>query len=110
MPHKLTDMKNIFDAIPGNIDTEIIEKIVDYENVKIERIISKGHTSPDTGWYDQAENEWVLVLKGEAVLQFTDGSTLPMKAGDHINIAAHKKHRVQWTAPDTETIWLAVFY
>jgi cupin 2 domain-containing protein len=110
MPHKLTDMKNIFDAIPGNIDTEIIERIIDCENVKIERIISKGHTSPDTGWYDQAENEWVLVLKGEAVLQFADGSTLPMKAGDHINIAAHKKHRVQWTDPDTETIWLAVFY
>lgn len=103
-------MNNIFDAIPNNLQTEVFETLVASKSVKIERIISKGQSSPDSGWYDQAENEWVLVIKGAAILEFTDGSTQKMKAGDHINIAAHEKHRVQWTDPDTETIWLAVFY
>ena len=104
------DMNNIFDDIPDNINVEIIDDLVAGENVKIERIISKGQSSPDSGWYDQAENEWVLVIKGAAILEFADGSKQTMKAGDHISIAAHEKHRVQWTEPDTETIWLAVFY
>jgi cupin 2 domain-containing protein len=103
-------MKNIFDAIPDNIKSEIFESLVDNANVQIKRIISKGHTSPETGWYDQDHNEWVIVLKGEAVLSFADGSTVNMKAGDYINIAAHQKHKVQWTDPVIETIWLAIHY
>ena len=103
-------MNNIFDDIPANLDKEVIESLVDSENVRIERIISKGHTSPDTGWYDQDRNEWVIVLKGAAVLSFSDESSVSLKAGDHINIPAHEKHKVTWTAPDTETIWLAIHY
>jgi cupin 2 domain-containing protein len=33
-----------------------------------------------------------------------------MKAGDWINIPAHRKHRVEWTTPDEKTVWVAVFY
>jgi len=103
-------MNNIFDGIHENLDSEIIDSLLDSENVKIERIISRGHTSPQTGWYDQENSEWVIVLKGSAVLAFTDGSTVKLKAGDHINIAAHQKHKVSWTDPDTETVWLAIHY
>ena len=103
-------MNNIFEDIPANLHKEVIESLVDSENVRIERIISKGHTSPDTGWYDQQRNEWVVVLKGAAVLSFSDKSAVSLKAGDHVNIAAHEKHKVTWTDPDTETIWLAIHY
>lgn len=103
-------MKNIFDAIPENIESEIFERIVDNENIRIERIISKGHSSPESGWYDQDRNEWVMVLKGEARLSFADESSVYLKAGDFLDIPAHKKHRVDWTDPDTETIWLAIHY
>jgi cupin 2 domain-containing protein len=103
-------MNNIFDDIPANLHKEVIESLVDSENVRIERIISKGHTSPDTGWYDQDRNEWVVVLKGAAVLSFSDKSSVSLKAGDHIKIPAHEKHKVTWTDPDTETIWLAIHY
>ena len=103
-------MSNIFDTIPDDIRAEIFEPLVDSENVTIERIISKGHSSPDSGWYDQDKNEWVIVLKGKAVLAFTDGSSTTLKAGDYINITAHQKHKVSWTDPDTETIWLAIHY
>lgn len=103
-------MNNIFDAIPENIDTEIFELLAKSETTRIERIISKGHKSPDSGWYDQEKNEWVLVLRGEAILLFEDGTSVKMKAGDYINIPAHKKHKVEWTDPKIETVWLAVHY
>lgn len=106
----ITTMNNIFDAIPDDFDNEIINTLIESNHVKIERIISKGHKSPESGWYDQDNNEWVIVLKGEATLLFNDESSRNLKPGDFINIAAHKKHRVQWTNPDVETIWLAVHY
>ena len=103
-------MDNIFDDIPENLEQEIFNSLIASENIKIERIISKGHTSPDNGWYDQDKNEWIIVLKGAAELTFSDRSKISLKQGDHLNIPAHERHRVSWTDPDTETIWLAVHY
>ena len=39
-----------------------------------------------------------------------DKEPIHMKAGDHLTISAHQKHRVEWTMPDAPTIWLAVSY
>lgn len=103
-------IKNIFDTIPEVITHELCEPLIDNKALKIERIISKGHVSPKTRWYDQDKNEWVIVLKGAATLLFEDKSSVKMKTGDYINIPAHKKHRVEWTDPDTETVWLTVTY
>ena len=103
-------MNNIFNAIPDDLSAEIFEQLVDTDKVRIERIISNGQQSPESGWYDQDKNEWLIILKGEAILLFDDESTIKLKTGDFTNIAAHKKHRVEWTKPDTETIWLAVHY
>jgi len=77
----------------------------------IERIVSYGHRSPDGFWYDQEESEWVIVLKGSAILRFEDESEgITMNPGDFIDIKKHQRHRVEWTDPDQETIWLAVHY
>lgn len=103
-------MTNIFESIPTNIQTEVFENIVDSSNVKIERIISKGHASTPTEWLDEQANEWVIVLQGEAILLFDNASSVTLKTGDYINIPAHTKHKVEWTTPDTETIWLAIHY
>ena len=78
--------------------------------MRIERIISTGQKSPESGWYDQDDNEWVMVLKGAARLSFDDRTSVHLREGDFINIPAHKRHRVDWTDPDKETIWLAVHY
>ena len=106
--------ENIFESIPENLDDEIIDLLVQDENVKIERIISKGHISPATGWYDQDNDEWVLLLKGSAIIAFDSdtggGSDICLETGDHINIPAHTKHKVKWTDPETETLWLAIHY
>ena len=102
-------IKNIFDELPQQLPKELVQILVRAANVRIERIVSQGHASPEGFWYDQNQHEWVIVLKGAARLRFED-EIVEMKPGDFINIPAHKKHRVEWTTPDEPTIWLAVFY
>jgi len=101
---------NLFENIPKELSEEIFEDIISSKNLQIQRIISKGHTSPKSGWYNQEENEWVIVLKGEAIISFINRDDVRLKEGDYLNIPAHTKHKVSWTTPDEETIWLAVHY
>lgn len=101
---------NIFELIPDEISSELFENIVTSENIRIERIISKGHFSPESGWYDQDENEWVIVLKGQAKIEFDSQAPVHLVIGSYLNIPAHTLHKVSWTDPDTETIWLAIYY
>jgi len=89
---------NIYKQVPGNLSEEIFEPLVLSKNVKIERIISNGHTSPDSGWYDQEQNEWVLVLKGNASISFANETVVDLKKGDYINISAHTKHKIVSTS------------
>ncbi len=103
-------MSNIFKNIPTSLPQELFEELVSAKGVKIERIISYGHTTPLDEWYDQASEEWVLVLQGEALLSFWEDKDVRMQAGDYITIPAHQKHRVTWTKPDEETVWLAIHY
>ncbi len=101
---------NIFESMPDTPDAEVVDLIAQNENTKIERIISRGQTSPATGWYDQEKDEWVMVLKGDAIISFENAMEVNLKAGDYLNIAAHTKHKVKWTDPNVETVWLAVHY
>jgi len=104
-------VENIFSKIPNTISDEIFDAIIQTKNITIERIISNGHASPKDFWYDQEKNEWVIVLKGHARLKFGENDEMvEMKRGDYINIPARCKHRVDWTDPNEETIWLAVHY
>ena len=102
--------QNLFTNSPKEIPDEIFETLAENKNIKIEKIISKGHSSPESFWYDQEENEWVILLKGKAKLRFENNTTTELLPGDFVNIPKHVKHRVDWTDPEIETIWLAVFY
>ncbi|MDH5480448.1 MAG: cupin domain-containing protein [Nitrosomonas sp.] len=102
--------QNIFSDIPKNLERELFDLIIKNKSVTIERIVSKGHCSPESSWYDQEKNEWVLILKGEAILAFEGQDSVHLNEGDFINIPSHKKHQVTWTDPENETIWLAVHY
>ena len=103
-------MKNLLQDIPESLPEELFETLVKTGTVHIERIVSRGHTSPEEGWYDQDQNEFVLLLKGAARLEFEDGRAIGLEAGDYLEIAAHQRHRVAWTDSEGETVWLAVFY
>ncbi len=101
---------NLFYPLPDAGSGEVFEDLIKTSLVRIERIVSRGQTSPERGWYDQAEHEWVVVLKGAAELTFEQGEVVKLGAGDHVHIPAHTKHKVSWTDPESETVWLAVFY
>lgn len=101
---------NIFQNIPRDLAKEITEVIAENERVRIERIISRGHNSPRQFWYDQPQDEFILLLTGEAVLLFKDQlSKIRLSSGDYLIIPAHTLHRVDWTSAAENTIWLAVF-
>lgn len=99
---------SIFADIPAQLPEELCQTLLAKPNVRIERIVSKGHRSAEDFWYDQAQDEWVLVLQGRARLHFIDADPVEMGAGDYLLIPAHCRHRVDWTSPDRETVWLAI--
>lgn len=101
---------NLFDNLPEPLREEGFDTLVESENVMIERIVSHGHTSPASGWYDQPRHEWVVVVKGKGVVGFENGDEVTLGPGDYLAIPAHRRHRVAWTDPNQDTIWLAVHY
>lgn len=101
----------MLEDIPVELPEEIFATICLSDNVKIERIVSRGHASPEGFWYDQEKNEFVLIVQGSAGLKVENERDLVvLKTGDYLNIGAHVKHRVEWTDPACDTIWLAVHY
>ncbi len=105
------DAINIFENIPDRIPEELFDVISETDEVRIERIVSDGHSSPAGFWYDQDKDELALLLKGRAVLAFQEGERkVALKPGDYCVIPAHEKHRVEWTDPGEKTVWLAIHY
>jgi cupin 2 domain-containing protein len=104
-------MTNLFANVAGRLPDELFTTLLTAGELRIERIVSQGHVSPDGFWFDQATHEWVVVLRGAARVRF-EGSPRPVALGpgDHLAIPAHARHRVEWTTPDEPTIWLAVHY
>lgn len=100
---------NLFTDLSSNLPDEHFTTLLKATNVRIERIVSHGHASPEGFWYDQDQHEWVVVLQGAARLSM-EGDVKELKSGDYVNILAHQKHRVEWTTPDEPTVWLAIFY
>ena len=103
-------LNNIIAGIPEFLPDELFEELASRDGIRIERIVSRGHASPAQGWYDQAQCEWVVVVRGRAVIAYPDRPSITLAAGDYVTIAAHERHRVEWTTPDEETIWLAVHF
>jgi cupin 2 domain-containing protein len=103
---------NLFaDVSAAGTEEEAFREILARPGLKIERIISHGQASPPEFWHDQAWNEWVIVLKGSAILRFEDEpATRALGEGDYVFIPARKRHRVEWTERQQPTVWLAVHF
>ena len=101
---------NLFEAVPAGRPEEEILELAAGDGVRIERIVSCGHASPPGFWYDQDRPEFVLLLQGSAAVAFEDGRCVRLRAGDHLTIASHARHRVAWTSSDPPAVWLAVHY
>lgn len=101
---------SLFEGIPAELPEELMTTLASGSGVTVERIVSKGHASPDGFWYDQETHEWVMVAKGEARLCFEGEEEIHLREGDHLLIPAHARHRVTWTPEDRETVWVAVHF
>jgi len=97
--------------LPRSLDEEQIDELLRTPSLRIERIVSTGHASAESSWYDQSEHEWVIVLSGRARLRYEDeDDEVELGPGDAAFIPAHRKHQVVWTSPDAPTVWLALFW
>jgi cupin 2 domain-containing protein len=104
-------MKNIFDPLPPPQADEVFDTLLEVPGLRIERIVSHGQASPQGCWYNQPHDEWILVLRGAARLQYEgEPQALSLRAGDYHHIPAGLRHRVEWTSPDEPTIWLALHF
>jgi len=102
-------VNNLLTALPEQLPEELFTTLWQSGQVRIERILSKGHHTPEGQWYDQDWDEWVLLLQGEAILSYRNHKQpIRLSAGDYLLIPAHTQHRVVWTPPDTTTLWLAI--
>lgn len=100
---------NLLANLPADLPEEFVSTLVRTGTVRIQRIVSLGHVSPPDFWYDQDQNEWVVLLCGAAQLQLED-RVLDLRPGDWVHIVAHQRHRVAWTVPNAPTVWLAVHF
>ena len=108
----MTPLASLFAGLPptATVDEQFSE-LLRRPGLRIERIVSTGQCSPPDFWYDQPQGEWVLLIQGEARLRLADeAQARHLKPGDFVDIAAHCRHRVEWTPADQTTIWLAIHY
>lgn len=96
---------------PGREATgeEWAEPLLARPGLQLERIVSAGQASPPGFWYDAPRDEWVVLLTGAAGLRIEgEDGTRALEPGDWLLLPAHCRHRVEWTAPDCPTHWLAL--
>jgi cupin 2 domain-containing protein len=103
----MADLMNIFDLPKLSLSEELTTILAENNNFRIERIISTGQISD---WYNQTETEFVVLLEGNAVLEFADGRVVKMAKGDTILINPHERHRVSFTSNNPPCVWLCVFW
>ncbi len=102
---------NLFDPLPPAAAGEAFSELLARPGLTIERIVSTGQASPPGFWYDQPQGEWVVLLRGTALLRFADEpQPRRLTPGDWLDIAPRRRHRVEWTDPEQATVWLAVHY
>lgn len=102
------EIGNLFSQDAAPLNSEQSNILLQTPHLRLERIVSFGNVSPADFWSDQEETEWVLLAKGEAVLEFDERKFVALKAGDYLEIPAHEKHRVESCSQDA--IWLALHF
>ena len=106
----MNEPANFFKVARSGADEgrEIIATLFQSGEVRIERVESNGQASPEGFWYDQGTDEWVMLVRGNAALEFENGKFVELACGDCVSIAKHVRHRVARTSADA--LWLAVHF
>ncbi len=104
----MASVRNLLADLPAQEGAEVFEALLQAPGVKLERIVSRGQATPAGEWYDQAWDEWVMVLAGAARLLIENDGEYDLGPGDAVLLPAHRRHRVTWTDPARATVWLAL--
>lgn len=100
--------QTLLNANPNTQD-ELVKPLAQTNGGRVELIVSTGQVSPPDFVYEQNEDEWVMVLQGEAVIE-ANGETHKMLAGNSLFLPKGLKHRVLYTSSRPPCLWLAVFW
>ena len=93
----------------GPLEAELTETLSRGKALRIERIVSTGQATPEGEWYDQEDDEFVLLVAGAArVLIAGEAQARELRPGGWLLLPAHCRHRVTWTESDPPTAWLAI--
>jgi cupin 2 domain-containing protein len=104
-------MNNLFQGMPADLPQEFMEDLFMHRGLRVQRILSRGHADPPGQWQQQDQDEWVLLIQGEAELEYREPPRKQrLTGGDWIFIPAGEAHRVAWTPPDRDTLWLALHW
>lgn len=100
---------NLYHGLPQQAAQEQFDPLLERPGLRLERIVSSGQATPAGQWYDQAEDEWVVLLQGEAGLRIEgEAECRRLRPGDWLLLPAHCRHRVEWTAAEGASVWLAL--
>lgn len=105
--------KSLIEYANETLTEERFETIMMGKSFRMERIVSDGQASPDGFWYDQEQNEWVLLVSGSATLEVElegELEQVDLQPGDYLLIPRHQRHRVVCTDKQRKTIWLAIHF
>ena len=95
----------------GPLEAELTETLQRGKGLRIERIVSTGQATPEGEWYDQEDDEFVLLVAGAARLLIAgEAQARELRPGDWLLLPAHCRHRVTWTESDPPTVWLAIHF
>lgn len=98
-------VSNIFDHAQPPALGERFDELLRHRNLVIERIVSSAAITPTE--YNQAQDEWVLLVQGEAELELA-GQVHALRAGDHLFVPAGVPHTV--LSASHGALWLAVHH
>lgn len=102
--------QSLLHDLPVHLMDERFDDLVKTSALRLERILSHGHATPEGQWYNQDRDEWVMLVQGRARLLIEGQAEIVLQPGDHVLLPAHCRHRVVWTEPDVITVWLALHF
>ncbi len=94
---------NFFNITAPVDGAETTAELLQHKNVTINRVCS--NSLENGSWYDQNEDEWLVLIRGAAIL-LIDDEEKALKSGDTLFIPAHELHRVISTSDNA--LWLTV--
>jgi cupin 2 domain-containing protein len=105
MPPEVSRVRagRLFDDAEVPLQGERFDTLLRHRNLVVERIVSSA--AIDSQPYAQAQDEWVLMVRGEATLRVT-GEAIFLQSGDYVFLPAGTSHGVERVSAGA--LWLAV--